>query len=77
VQTLIQGSSAALIAFSTMWLKDCFLPYVYPGCSQFHQLIIAKFISTIGLGIGKSCTHARMAVVATYLLYKQMCKHGT
>jgi hypothetical protein len=44
---------AALIAFSTMWLKDVYLPYVYPGCSQLHQLIVAKIFSTIGLGIGE------------------------
>jgi len=45
-------ADSCMIAFGTMWLKDFFLPYVYPGAPQRTQVVFAKAMGILGLAMG-------------------------
>eukprot|EP00285_Hemiselmis_virescens_P017939 CAMPEP_0173381082 /NCGR_PEP_ID=MMETSP1356-20130122/3567_1 /TAXON_ID=77927 ORGANISM="Hemiselmis virescens, Strain PCC157" /NCGR_SAMPLE_ID=MMETSP1356 /ASSEMBLY_ACC=CAM_ASM_000847 /LENGTH=723 /DNA_ID=CAMNT_0014334827 /DNA_START=229 /DNA_END=2397 /DNA_ORIENTATION=+ len=52
VCAFMSTADSCMIAFGTMWLKDFFLPYCYPGAPQKLQVIFAKVMGIIGLAIG-------------------------
>ena len=49
---MMSTADSALIAFSTMWLKDFYLPYVNPKASYREQMMFVKAASLFGWGLG-------------------------
>eukprot|EP00283_Hemiselmis_rufescens_P008411 CAMPEP_0173430622 /NCGR_PEP_ID=MMETSP1357-20121228/8987_1 /TAXON_ID=77926 /ORGANISM="Hemiselmis rufescens, Strain PCC563" /LENGTH=729 /DNA_ID=CAMNT_0014394993 /DNA_START=182 /DNA_END=2371 /DNA_ORIENTATION=- len=52
VCAFMSTADSCMIAFGTMWLKDFFLPYIYPGAPQKIQVIFAKAMGILGLAVG-------------------------
>mmetsp|Transcript_24621 Transcript_24621/g.55623 ORF Transcript_24621/g.55623 Transcript_24621/m.55623 type:complete len:718 (-) Transcript_24621:72-2225(-) len=52
VCAMLSTADSALIAFSTMWLRDFYLPYIKPTASQFSQVVFTKVMGVFGLALG-------------------------
>lgn len=52
VCAMLSTADSSLIAFSTMWLRDFYLPYVNPAASAKHQLLFTRIMGVVGLAIG-------------------------
>ena len=52
VCAMLSTADSSLIAFSTMWLRDFYLPYISPKASAREQLIFTRVTSVVGLMIG-------------------------
>ena len=52
VCAMLSTADSSLLAFSTMWLRDFYLPYVNPKASAREQLIFTRCASVVGLVIG-------------------------
>jgi len=49
---MLSTADSSLIAFSTMWLRDFYLPYVNPRASANEQLVFTRVMGVVGLAIG-------------------------
>ena len=49
---MLTTADSALISFSTMWLRDFYLPYIKPAASAREQLIFTRCMTVVGLAIG-------------------------
>ncbi|EKX46008.1 hypothetical protein GUITHDRAFT_94455 [Guillardia theta CCMP2712] len=63
VCAMLSTADSALIAFSTMWLRDFYLPYIKPTASQFSQVVFTKVMGVFGLALGVflACMSVRSA----------------
>ena len=63
VCAMLSTADSALIAFSTMWLRDFYLPYIKPTASQFSQVVFTKVMGVFGLAFGVflACMSVRSA----------------
>lgn len=52
VCAMLSTADSSLIAFSTMWLRDFFLPYVNPRATAQEQLVFTRAMGIVGLAIG-------------------------
>jgi len=52
VCAMLSTADSSLIAFSTMWLRDFYLPYINPAASARQQLIFTRCMTVVGLAIG-------------------------
>mmetsp|Transcript_21638 Transcript_21638/g.33861 ORF Transcript_21638/g.33861 Transcript_21638/m.33861 type:complete len:737 (-) Transcript_21638:160-2370(-) len=48
----LSTADSSLIAFSTMWLRDFYLPYIQPDASQARQVLFARCTAVLGLAVG-------------------------
>jgi Na+/proline symporter len=51
---MMSTADSALLAFSSMWVKDLFVPYIRPQATQQQQIWFGRAMSVLGLGIGVS-----------------------
>lgn len=49
---MMSTADSALLAFSSMWIKDLFVPYIRPQATQSQQIWFGRMMSVIGLAIG-------------------------
>jgi hypothetical protein len=49
---MMSTADSALLAFSSMWVRDLFVPYIRPQATQRQQLWVGRAMSVIGLAIG-------------------------
>ncbi len=47
-------ADSALLAFSSMWVRDMFKPYIAPRSSETTQLWFGRAMAVVGLTIGVS-----------------------
>jgi SSS family solute:Na+ symporter len=52
VCAMLSTADSSLIAFSTMWLRDFYLPYINPAASAREQLIFTRCMTVVGLAVG-------------------------
>ena len=52
VCAMMSTADSALLAFSSMWVKDLFVPYLRPKATQAQQIWFGRLMSVIGLSIG-------------------------
>jgi hypothetical protein len=64
---MMSTADSALLAFSSMWVKDLFVPYIRPQASQKQQIWFGRAMSVVGLSIGVAlgeawsvCLHCSM-----------------
>jgi len=49
---MMSTADSALLSFSSMWVKDLFVPYLRPRATERQQLWFGRMMSVIGLAIG-------------------------
>lgn len=49
---MMSTADSALLAFSSMWVKDLFVPYIRPQATQRQQIWFGRAMSVVGLSIG-------------------------
>jgi Na+/proline symporter len=49
---MMSTADSALLAFSSMWVKDLFVTYIRPQATQRQQIWFGRAMSIIGLAIG-------------------------
>lgn len=52
VCAMMSTADSALLAFSSMWVKDLFVPYIRPQATQQQQIWFGRAMSVVGLSIG-------------------------
>lgn len=52
VCAMMSTADSSLLAFSSMWVKDLFVPYIRPRATQRQQIWFGRVMSVIGLSIG-------------------------
>lgn len=51
---MMSTADSALLAFSSMWVKDLFVPYIRPQATEKQQIWFGRIMSVVGLAIGVS-----------------------
>lgn len=54
VCAMMSTADSALLSFSSMWVRDLFVPYIRPRASENTQIWFGRVMSIIGLAIGVS-----------------------
>lgn len=49
---MMSTADSALLSFSSMWVKDLFVPYLRPRATERQQMWFGRMMSVIGLAIG-------------------------
>jgi hypothetical protein len=49
---MMSTADSALLAFSSMWVRDLFVPYIRPQATQRQQIWVGRAMSVLGLAIG-------------------------
>lgn len=49
---MMSTADSAMLAFSTMWVRDLFKPYLFRRSTEFQQLMFGKLMAFVGLSIG-------------------------
>jgi sodium/proline symporter len=49
---MMSTADSSLLAFSSMWVKDLFVPYIKPQATQKQQIWFGRAMSVVGLSIG-------------------------
>jgi len=75
---MLSTADSSLIAFSTMWLRDFYLPYVNPGASAKEQLVFTRIMGVFGLAIGlfltsMSIRSAQVSVCLCVCVFLSVC----
>lgn len=52
VCAMMSTADSALLAFSSMWVRDLFKPYLFKRATDAHQIWFGRLMSVIGLAIG-------------------------
>jgi len=52
VCAMLSTADSSLLAFSTMWLRDFYLPYLRPSASAKEQLLFTRVMGVLGLALG-------------------------
>jgi Na+/proline symporter len=52
VCAMMSTADSSLLAFSSMWVKDLFVPYIRPRATQRQQIWFGRVMSVVGLSIG-------------------------
>lgn len=49
---MMSTADSALLAFSSMWVRDLFKPYLFKNATETQQMWFGRAMSVVGLGIG-------------------------
>lgn len=71
---MMSTADSALLAFSSMWVKDLFVPYIRPQATQQQQIWFGRAMSVVGLSIGVALGEAWPAMSGLAHMHHVSCK---